>query len=259
MTHPSNQVCKLRKPLYGLKQAPRAWFEKFSNAVLQFGFTQSAYDSSMFTRSTAQGMVILLLYVDDMVITGDDMKGITALKTHLCSCFEMKDLGSLCYFLGLEVDPSSDECFISQVKYASDIIQRAGFMDNKTTATPLELNSKLSPFDGKLLPNPTLYRQLVGSLNYLTITRPDISHAVHIVSQFMEAPRLTHYTAVLRILRYIKGTLYQGVKFSSTSELCLRAYSDSDWAGDITDRRSTTGYCLFLGNSLISWRSKNKM
>ncbi|XP_026451421.1 uncharacterized protein LOC113351696 [Papaver somniferum] len=258
MTHPSNQVCKFRKPLYGLKQAPRAWFEKFSNAVLQFGFTQSAYDSAMFTRSTAQGMVILLLYVDDMVITGDDMKGITALKTHLSSCFEIKDLGPLCYFLGLEVNRSSDECFISQVKYASDILQRAGLTDNKTAATPLELNSKLSPFDGKLLPNPTLYRKLVGSLNYLTITRPDISHAVHIVSQFMAAPRTTHYAAVLRILRYIKGTLYQGVKFSSTSDLCLRAYSDSDWAGDITDRRSTTGYCLFLGNSLISWRSKKQ-
>ncbi|XP_026443007.1 uncharacterized protein LOC113342801, partial [Papaver somniferum] len=258
MSYSPNQVCRLRKPLYGLKQAPRAWFENFSNVVLRFGFTQSAYDSAMFTRSTTRGMVILLLYVDDMVIIGDDMKGIDALKTHLSSCFEMKDLGSLRYFLGLEVDHSSDDCFISQVKYASDILQRAGLTDNKTAATPLELNIKLSPSDGKLLSNPTLYRQLVGSLNYLTITRPDISHAVHIVSQFMAAPRSTHYAAVLRVLRYIIGTLYQGVTFSSTSDLCLRAYSDSDWAGDITDRRSTTGYCIFLGSSLISWRSKKQ-
>ncbi|XP_026430006.1 uncharacterized protein LOC113326504 [Papaver somniferum] len=258
MPHSPNQVCKLHKPLYGLKQAPRAWFEKISNAILQYGFIQSAYDSTMFTRSTKKGMVILLLYVDDMVITGDDIVGITSLKSHLSSCFEMKDLGPLRYFLGIEVDNPSDGCFISQVKYASDILQRARLTDNKTANTPLELNSKINPFDRKILSNPTLYRQLVGSLNYLTITQPDINHVVHIVSQFMSAPRSTHYAAVIRILRYIKGTLYQGIKISSTSDLCLLTYSESDWAGDITDRRSTTGYCLFLGNFLISWGSKKQ-
>ncbi|XP_026458922.1 uncharacterized protein LOC113359522 [Papaver somniferum] len=203
-------------------------------------------------------MDILLLYVDDMVITVDDLEGITALKLHLSSCFEMKDLGLLRYFLGIEVEKSSDGYFISQVKYASDILQRDGLTDSKTADTPLELNVKLNPFEGKALANHTLYRQLVGSLNYLTITRPNISHAVHVVSQFMSAPRSTHYAVVLRILRYIKGTLYQGIKFSSTSDLCLHAYSDSDWAGDITYRRSTTGYCVFLGNSLISWRSNKQ-
>ncbi|XP_026398329.1 uncharacterized protein LOC113294125 [Papaver somniferum] len=148
--------------------------------------------------------------------------------------------------------------FISQVKYASEILQRAGLSDNKVTDTPLELNVKYSPIDGTLLSNPTLYRQLVGSLNYLTITRPDISHAVHIVSQFMSAPRSTHYAVVLRILRYIKGSLHQGLCFSSKYDLTLQAYSDSDWAGDITDRKSITGYCVFLGDSLISWRKFDK-
>ncbi|XP_026434301.1 uncharacterized protein LOC113331872 [Papaver somniferum] len=137
----------------------------------------------MFTRSTEKGMVILLLYVDDMVITGDNLEGITALKLHLSSCFEMKDLSLLRYFLGIEVDKSSDGFFISQVKYASDILQRAGLTDSKTADTPLELNVKLNPFEGNALPNPTLYHQLVGSLNYLTITRPDISHAVHVNSK----------------------------------------------------------------------------
>ncbi|XP_026436690.1 uncharacterized protein LOC113334696 [Papaver somniferum] len=149
--------------------------------------------------------------------------------------------------------------FISQVKYASEIPQRAGLSDNKVTDTPLELNVKYSPTDGTLLSNPTLYRQLVGSLNYLTITRPDISHTVHIVSQFMSAPRSTHYAAVLRILRYIKGSIHQGLCFSSKSDLTLQAYLDSDWDGDITDRKSITCYCVFLGDSLISWRSKNKV
>ncbi|XP_026453282.1 uncharacterized protein LOC113354016 [Papaver somniferum] len=154
--------------------------------------------------------------------------------------FQMIDLGHLRYFLGIEVDRSSKGYFVSQVKYATDIIHRARLTDNKAVDTPLEVNVKYNSTDGKILSNPTLYRQLVGSLNYLTITRPDISHAVHVVSQFMSAPRSTHYAVVLRILRYLKG------------------YSNSDWAGDVTDRRSTVGYCMFLGNSLISWRSKKQ-
>ncbi|XP_026451083.1 uncharacterized protein LOC113351284 [Papaver somniferum] len=212
----------------------------------------------MFFRRTKKGLVLLLLYVDDMVITGSDTKGIIALKSHLHSCFEMKDLGSLRYFLGIEVDKSHDGHFISQVKCASEIILRAGLTDSKVVETPLELNVKLNHTNGKVLPNPTLYRQLVVSLNYLTITRPDISYAVHIVSQFMSAPRTSHFDAVLRIIWYIKGTLYQGLHFSTTSDLRLRAYTDSDLEGDVTERRSTTGYCMFLGNSLISWLSKKQ-
>ncbi|XP_026416320.1 uncharacterized protein LOC113311735 [Papaver somniferum] len=188
-----------------------------------------------------------------MVITGSDTPGINYLKSHLSECFKMKDLGPLSYFLGIEVGTSSTSCFISQVKYASEIIQCAELCDNKVTDTPLELNVKYSPTNGTLLSNPTLYRRLVGILNYLTITRPDISHVVHIVNQFMSAPRSTHYATVIRILRYIKGSLYQGMCFSFKSNLTLRAYSDSDWAGDVTDRRSITyRICVFLGESLIS-------
>ncbi|XP_026429328.1 uncharacterized protein LOC113325347 [Papaver somniferum] len=258
LVHSPNQVCKLRKALHGLRQAPRAWFEKFSVAILQFGFRQSPYDSAMFFRRSVKGTLLLLLYVDDMVITGSDSEGKKSLKTHLNLCFQMKDLGHLRYFLGIEVDRSSEGCFISQVKYASGILNRDGFTDSKTSKTPLELNVKLNPIDGKALSDPTLYRQLVGSINYLTITRPDISYAVHVVSQFMSAPRTTHFAAIIRILRYIKGTLYQGLQFSSKSDLRLHTYTDSDWAGDVTDRRSTSGYCIFLGNSLISWHSKKQ-
>ncbi|XP_026451406.1 uncharacterized protein LOC113351678 [Papaver somniferum] len=258
LPHGPNQVCKLRRALYGLKQAPRAWFEKFSNAIIQYGVSQISYDSAMFARSSVNGIVIFLLYVDDIFITGSDTQGIIHLKSYLSNCFKMKYLGTLRYFLGTEVGTSSTGYFISKVKYASKIIQRAGLSDNKVIDIPLELNVKYSPTDGTLLPNPTLYRQLEGSLNYLTITRPYISHDVHIVSQFMSVPRSTHYAAVLRILRYIKGSLYQGMCFSSKSDLTLRAYSDFDSAGDVTNRRSITGYCVFLGDSLISWRSKKQ-
>uniref|UniRef100_A0A2N9IAW0 Reverse transcriptase Ty1/copia-type domain-containing protein n=1 Tax=Fagus sylvatica TaxID=28930 RepID=A0A2N9IAW0_FAGSY len=166
-------------------------------------------------------------FLNDMIITGDDVQGIQDLKCFLGQHFEMKDLGPLSYFLGLEVSSSSDSYYLTQAKYTSDLISRAGITD-------------------------------IGSLVYLTVTRPDISYAVHIVSQFMAAPRSLHYAAVLRILQYLKGTLFHGLHFSSQSSLTLQAYSDVDWAGDPTDRRSTTGYCFLLGDSLISWRSKKQ-
>ncbi|XP_051142787.1 uncharacterized mitochondrial protein AtMg00810-like [Andrographis paniculata] len=254
----SSKVCKLRRALYGLKQAPRAWFSKFSSALLQLGFTSSDHDSALFLRRGSAGITILLLYVDDMIITGDDASGISELQAHLNRHFEMKSLGPLRYFLGLEISDTSDGYYLSQAKYASDLLSIAGLTDSKTAPTPLDSDCRLTPMDGVPLDDPTLYRQLVGSLIYLTVTRPDIAYAVHIVSQFMSAPRTTHHSAVLRILRYVKGTLLHGLHYSARSSLVLTGYSDADWAGDPSDRRSTTGFCFFLGDSLISWRSKKQ-
>jgi hypothetical protein len=140
----------------------------------------------------------------------------------------------------------------------SDLLSRANLTDYKLVDTPTELNGRLNLQDGEPLRDPTLYRHLVGSLVYLTVTRPNISYAVHQVSQFMATPRSTHFSAVLRILRYLKETLFHKLHFSSQSPLDLHAYTDADWAGDPTDRRSTTGYCFLLGTSLISWRSKKQ-
>ncbi|XP_063938735.1 uncharacterized mitochondrial protein AtMg00810-like [Daucus carota subsp. sativus] len=257
-SHSPNQVFKLNKALYGLKQAPRAWFEKFSKVVQQLGFSSSPYDHALFIRRSERGIVLLLLYVDDMIITGDDSAGISELKQFLSQQFEMKDLGSLSYFLGLEVTSVPTGYSLSQVKYASDLLLKSGISDTKIVSTPLDYEVKLNAKDGELLSNPTLYRQLVGSLIYLTVTRPDIAHAVHIVSQFMAAPRTPHFTAVLHILRYVKGTIFHGLHYSFDSPLELHAYSDADWGGDPTTRCSTTGFCFFLGDSLISWRSKKQ-
>uniref|UniRef100_A0A2N9H2Q3 Integrase catalytic domain-containing protein n=1 Tax=Fagus sylvatica TaxID=28930 RepID=A0A2N9H2Q3_FAGSY len=227
-----DKVCLLRRALYGLKQAPRAWFAKFSNIVHQFGFSSSSHDTALFIRRSDKGMILLLLYVDDMIITGDDHSGISDFKLFLHQQFEMKDLGHLSYFLGLEVSSDSTGYYLSQAKYASDLLSRAGLTDTKVVSTPLEMNARLTPLDGTPLCDATLYRQLVGSLVYLTVTRPDIAHAVHLVSQFLSAPHSTHYAAVLHILRYIKGTMFHGLHFSAHSTLDLY--------------------------SLISWRSKKQ-
>ena len=254
----SGLVCRLRRALYGLKQSPRAWYERFQDAVLLIGFQPSMHDSALFIRRTSHGLVLLLLYVDDMIITGSDSDAISEVKQHLFSTFEMKDLGPLRYFLGIEVASSPKGYLLSQTKYATDVLHRARFTDNKTVDTPLELHVKFSASDGVPLDDPTEYRELVGCLVYLTVTRPDIAYAVHIVSQFVSAPRTTHWAAVLRILRYLRGTLHQCLVLSSTSNLTLRAYADADWAGDVSDRKSTSGFCVFLGDSLISWKSKKQ-
>ncbi|KAL9249579.1 Retrovirus-related Pol polyprotein from transposon RE1-like protein [Drosera capensis] len=252
--NPPNKVCRLRKALYGLKQPPRAWYAKFHSTLGQLGFTTSSYDSALFIKKSSTGIILLLLYIDDMIITGDNIYGIQKVKEFLSAQFEMKDLGMVSYFLGVEVSKSSTGYYLSQTKYTSDLISCAGITDAKTVNTPLETNVKLRPTDGQLLKDPTRYRQLVGSLIYLTLTRPDISYAVHLVSQFMTSPRSTHFAAVLRILRYVKGIIFHGLHFSFSSTLELHA----DWAGDPTDRRSTTDYCFFLDSSLISWRCKKQ-
>ena len=254
----SNKVCHLQCALYGLKQTPQAWFAKFSSTISHLGYMANHYDSALFLRRTDKGTILLLLYVDDMIITGNDLSGIQELKNFLSQQFEMKDLGHLNYFLGLEITHSTDGIYITQAKYAFELLSRVGLTDNKTVDTPVEFNVHLTPSGGKPLSNPSLYRRLVNSLVYLTITCLDIFYADHQVSQYLSAPRSTHYAAVLRILRYLKGTLFHDLFYSAQSPLILRAFSDANWAEDLTDRKSTTGYCFLFGSSLISWQSNKQ-
>ena len=181
LSHPPDKVCRLRRAFYGLnhKKAPQAWFAKFNSTVSRLGFSISSYDSALFLRRTGKGTILLLLYVDDMIITGDDLSGIQELKDFLSQNFEIKDLGHLSYFLGLKINSYDDGFYLTQAKYTSDLLSQAGLTDHKIVDTPIELNVHLTPSSGKLLPDPTLYRQLIGSLVYLIVTRPDISYAVH--------------------------------------------------------------------------------
>ena len=184
-SHPSgfpHKVFRLLQALYGLKQAPRAWFTKFSSTISQHGFSSSSFDTTLFLRWSCHGITILLLYVNDMIITDDDMQGIQDLKHFLGRQFEMKDLGPLNYFLGLEVSSSADGYYFTQAKYTFDLISRASITYSKIVDEPIEYNCRLNSHDGESLSNATLYRQLVGSLIYLTVTHPDISYAVHVVN-----------------------------------------------------------------------------
>ena len=193
-----------------------------------------------------------------MLITGDDVEHISVLKKQLGEQFQMSDLGPLSYFLGIEVQHSPKGYFLSQSKYIEDLIGRSGISDNRTAATPMDLHLQLRPTDDTPLEDPSRYRHIVGSLVYLTVTRPDIAHAVHILSPFVSAPTSVHFGHLLRVLRYLRGASSQCLFYACDSPLQLHAYSDSTWASDPTDRRSITGYCILLGSSPLAWKSKKQ-
>ena len=183
----------MRKALYGLKQSPRAWFGRFSDAIITFGMHRCSVDHSVFSMSSSKGCVILVVYVDDIIITRSDVEGIQRLKQFLQKEFNTKDLGRLRYFLGIEVAYANGCIALSQRKYTLDILKEVGLHDAKPGEAPMDPGVRLDNENGELLHNPEKYRRLVGKLNYLTITRPDISFAVSMVSQFMSSPRTTHW------------------------------------------------------------------
>ncbi|KAJ9689323.1 hypothetical protein PVL29_014817 [Vitis rotundifolia] len=255
----SGLVCKLRRSLYGLKQSPRVWFERFSSVVQEFGMLRSETNHSVFYHHNSSNQCIyLVVYVDDIVITGSDQEGIQRLKQHLFNHFQTKNLGKLKYFLGLEIAQSSSGVVMSQRKYALDILEETGMLECKLVDTPMDPNAKLVLGQGEPLRDPGRYRRLVGKLNYLTITRLDISFPVSVVSQFLQSPCDNHWDAVIRILRYIKGTPGQGMLYEDRGHIQIVGYTDADWAGSPLDRRSTSGYCVFIGGNLISWKSKKQ-
>ena len=259
LTDKPNQVFRLRKALYGLKQSPRAWFGRFTKAMIDLGYHQARGDHALFIKYGTTGMVtIILVYVDDIIVTGGDAREIRRLTTSLSEQFEMKALGQLKYFLGIEVAYSESGISLSQHKYTLDLLQETGQLGCKPTTTPLDVNIKIGKGDDGAAVDKLFYQRLIGKLIYLNHTRPDISYAVSLLSQFMSESYEIHLLAAYRILSYLKFTVGQGVLFTRDGGLSLEAYTDSDWAGSVVDRRSTSGYCTFLGGSLITWRSKKQ-
>ncbi|KAJ9564855.1 LOW QUALITY PROTEIN: hypothetical protein OSB04_000821 [Centaurea solstitialis] len=246
----SGRVCRLRKsfnpPVLGL------------DGLTEFGLRRSSYDHSVFFTSSSPGCILLVVYVDDIVITGSDKTGIIKLKDFLASRFQKKDLGPLKYFLGIEVSRTRKRICLSQRKYCLDVLNDSGMIETKPCEAPMIPNIKLNIEDGDLLEDPGKYRRIVGKLNYLTITRPDIAFPVSVVSQFMSSPRTPHWEAVRHILKNLKGAPGLGILYQNHGHHVIEGFTDADYDGDPTSRRSTTGYCVFVGRNLVSWKSKKQ-
>jgi hypothetical protein len=254
----SSLVCHLKKSLYGLKQAPRAWYAKMDSFLIATGFSRCHSNPNVYTKKVGSHLIILVLYVDDLILTGSESKLLNHVKTSLKKKFEMTDLGFLHYFLGLQVLQTNEAIFLSQSKYACDLLRRFHMDDCKPTPSPFQSGVKLSATCTSPEVDATLYRQLVGSLLYLTHTCPDLSFAVGLVARYMQTPHEIHWKAAKRILRYVRGTVQFGIHYSSGGTPLLVGFTDSDWAGDLDDRKSTAGYVFSLGSGPVTWAYKKQ-
>ncbi|XP_061353980.1 uncharacterized mitochondrial protein AtMg00810-like [Gastrolobium bilobum] len=226
-SHP-NLVFKLHKSLYGLKQASRQCF------------------------------TVLLIYVDDIVILGDCLEEINRVKSYLDNRFKIKDSGNLRYFLGLEVARSKSGIIVNQRKYTLELISDARLLDAKSVSTLMDSLCKLSCTQGTILNNAATYRRLIGRLLYLTTTRPNISFTVQQLSQFVSCPSDIHMAAAVRVLKYLKGSPTTGLFFSANTNLHVSGFADVDWACCPDTRKSISGYCAFIGSSLVAWKAKKQ-
>ena len=215
-------------------------------------------DPSLFVYRLSYHTIILLLYVDDIILTGDTPSLLDDLILTLGRTFSMKDLGPLHFFLGIEVHRTPKRLFLPQSKYAYNLLSNVHMQSCKPLATPMETKSIVMKGANDPYPNIKEYRSIVGSLQYLTMTRPDLSYAVNTVCQFMHNPTISHFQMVKRILRYVSGTLHLGIRVLNKSTIDLFAFSNANWVGCPTTRSSTTGFCTFLGSNCISWSAKKQ-
>lgn len=261
-----SKVCKLIKPLYGLKQSGREWYKTFDEYVTNNGGKRTAADPCMYVFDEGDNRVIMLIYVDDLILVSKKIEKLEFLKSKLKLAFKMVDLGPIHDILGINVEREglTGSIRLSQKKYIEELIANFNMKDAKTISTPLEVNIKItkeaSPRseDERAEMKNRPYRELVGGIIYLAnATRPDIAFAASILSRFSTNPGELHWMLAKRVLRYLKGTSHYGIKYTKNQDL-LTAYTDSDWAGDVDDRKSCTGNVIILANGPISWKSKKQ-
>ncbi|KAL8117737.1 hypothetical protein AgCh_015570 [Apium graveolens] len=252
------KIYKLKKALYGLKQAPRQWYTYIDNYFLENGFVKSKSEPTLNVKKQGMSILIVAIYVDDLIFTSNDEHMINQFKSDMMKKYEMSDMGLLHHFLGIEIHQQGDGVFICQHKYAEMMLKRFNMYGYKAMETPLGANEKLMKDDGGRKVDRTLYRSIVGSLMYLTATRPDIMFASSLLSRYMQDPSEVHLGAAKRVLRYIKGTVAYGIKYFKGEELKLISFYDSDWAGSRDDMKSTTGFVFSFDSGAFSWQSKNQ-
>lgn len=252
------KVYKLEKALYGLKQAPRAWYSRIEGYFLSQGFEKCYCEHTLFVKKRDGEVLLVSLYVDDLIYTRSSKALLDEFKSSMMKEFAMTDLGKMKFFLGVEVIQDSQGIFINQQKYAEELLKKYGMEDCNSVKNPIVPGHKLSKLGAGEAVDPTMFKELVGSLRYLTATRPDLIYSVNLVSRYMENPTEQHWLATKRILRYVQRTVKYGIRYTSGGEKKLVGYVDSDYAGDVDDRKSTSGYVFMMGGGAVSWASKKQ-
>ncbi|GJV12051.1 putative ribonuclease H-like domain-containing protein [Tanacetum coccineum] len=255
--HP-NKVYKVIKALYGLHQAPRAWYETLSSFLMENGFKRGTIDKTLFIKKKKSDIMLVQVYVDDIIFGSTKKSMCTEFEDCMHKRFQMSSMGELTFFLGLQVKQQPDGIFISQDKYVADILKKFDFWSIRTSTTPIESNKLLVNDEDGVDVDVHVYRSMIGSLMYLTASRPDIMFDVYARARFQVTPKASHLNAVKRIFRYLKHQPKLGLWYPKDLPFELEAYSDSDYGGASLDRKSTTCGYQFLGRRLISWQCKNQ-
>lgn len=253
-----HMVYKLHKALYGLKQAPRAWFSRIEAYFIKEGFESSNSEQTLFIKQEGGKILIVSIYVDDLLFTGNDDELLDGFKQSMKKEFDMTDLGRMRHFLGIEVVQRDDGIFICQRKYADEVIKRFGMQNFNHVGNPMVPGQKIGRDEAGVKVDPTLYKQMVGSLMYLTATRPDLMFVVSLISRFMSNPTQLHFAAIKRIMRYLKGTMEYGIWYKKEERAELVGYTDSDYAGDVEDSKSTSGYVFMMSGGAVAWSSRKQ-
>jgi hypothetical protein len=248
-------VLILKKALYGLKQDPRACNARFDQELCKLGFIRSAKEHAVYRRGSGRSLLLVGVYVNDLIICGPDSNGIATFKHQMKKSFNMSDLGLLSYYLGLEVKQKPGEITICQSAYTENIVEISGMKGCNPVDTLMEQHIKLLPGKPELVANATKYRSVAGSLRHLMNSRPDLAFSIGMVIRFMETPNSEHWGAIKRIIRYVAGTTELGCKFVKGPHLELLGFTNSDHAGDIEKRKSTTSVVFFLGGNIVAWSS----
>ncbi|XP_038885821.1 uncharacterized mitochondrial protein AtMg00810-like [Benincasa hispida] len=226
--------------------------------LLNLGFVKILSESTLYVKKSSTAIVIVSLYVDDLLVTGSDDVQIEIFKKEMMKVFEMTDLGPMHYFLGMEIQQRQNEMLLCQKKYVREILKMFNMEECKSVNTPMIQKKKLQKNNGEEPTDENVYRSLVGCFMYLTSIRPDIMYIVSVLSRFLHCPSKNNMVAGKRVMKYLKGTLSFGIKFSKVENFKLQGYSDSDWAGLLDDMKSTSGYCFTFGSGCFSWCSKNQ-